>query len=165
MRPISLSVVLVACLSAAAGCGKEIGDPCIVSSDCSLNGDRTCDTTSKSGYCTVIGCDYNTCPVEATCVRFFTGGYTNKPCDPTTDGATTHACSIDELCSIDGQCVPRAAESRYCMRTCSTDGDCRDGYECRTLELMKSHGGEPVLAPGLIVDDKAPRFCALKPAT
>jgi hypothetical protein len=164
MRPACLSVAIAALLAAGAGCGKQIGDPCVVSSDCSLNGDRVCDSSSKEGYCTVVGCDYNTCPVEATCVRFFSGGYTNKPCDQTTEGTTTHACLIDELCSLDGQCVPRAAESRYCMRTCQVDTDCRDGYECRTLELMKSHGGEPVLAPGLVVDATAPKFCALAPA-
>jgi hypothetical protein len=49
------------------------------------------------------------------------------------------------------------------MRTCGSDGDCRDGYECRDLEAMKEHGGEPVLAPGEPVDDSAPKFCAERP--
>ena len=40
------------------------------------------------------------------------------------------------------------------MRTCDTNDDCRDGYECRDLEQMKAHGGEPVLAPGATIDDE-----------
>ena len=88
-------------------------------------------------------------------------------------------CSLDELCSIEGavdpiqsHCVPRSSEIRYCMRTCDSDGDCRDGYECRDLAKMKAHGGEPVLAPSLtpgaprpVVDENSPKFCAAAPVT
>jgi hypothetical protein len=49
------------------------------------------------------------------------------------------------------------------MLKCSTSSDCRDGYECRDLTLMREHGGEPVLAPGVPVDEHAPKFCASKP--
>lgn len=165
-------------------CGKEIGDACIVGSDCSPNGDRLCDPSSLDGYCTIQGCDYSTCPGEAACIRFFTGNFTNKTCDPakTADACTTSAvdcCSLDELCSIEGavdpilgHCVPRSSELRYCMRTCDSDGDCRDGYECRDLAKMKAHGGEPVLAPSLtpgaprpVVDENSPKFCAAAPVT
>ncbi len=156
------SVVLLLVLLAAVGCGKEIGDACIVSSDCATDGTRICDIASSEpdGYCTIMGCDYDTCPSEATCVRFFTGGFTNKPCDPQTENISTDDCSLDELCSLEGLCVPRSAEIRYCMRTCSSQGDCRDGYECRNLTLMIAHGGEPVLAPGDVVNSSSPNFCA-----
>ncbi len=150
---------------AAVGCGKEIGDACIVSSDCSTAGDRQCDTSQKEGYCTIMGCDYNTCPSEGVCVRFFTGAFANRPCDPTTEDRTTNDCSLDELCDLNGNCVPRSAESRYCMKRCSSNGDCRDGYECRGLTQMKEHGGEPVLAPGVQVDESSPKFCAIAPAS
>ena len=160
MRFLVLVVVLL-----AAGCGKEIGDACIVSSDCDPNGQRQCiDPNNKSGYCTIQGCDYDTCPSESSCVRFFTGAFENRPCDPATEDISTDACSLDELCSLQGHCVPRSSEVRYCMLHCSSDGDCRDGYECRTFELMIEHGGEPVLAPGVPVDDHAPKFCATKPS-
>jgi len=172
-------------------CGKEIGDACTIASDCSPNGDRICldpeDQTHPEipnlwkGYCTIQGCDYSTCPDEAACIRFFTGNFSNKTCDPavTADACTDNpaaCCSLDELCSIEGaidlikgHCVPRSSEIRYCMRTCDSDGDCRDGYECRDLEKMKAHGGEPVLAsplpgkPAPIVDEHSPKFCAAAP--
>jgi hypothetical protein len=159
-------IVFVALLGLGLGaCGKEIGDECVVSSDCSSSGDRFCDTASRGGYCTIQGCDFNTCPEESACVRFFTGSFSNRLCDPTTedrDGGTD-ACTLDELCSLAGSCVPRSSEVRFCMRTCDSSGDCRDGYECRDLALMKAHGGEPVLAPGAIVDATAPNFCAARP--
>ena len=154
-------------LLAAAACGKEIGDPCIISTDCDPNGGRQCDLTAHEGYCTIMGCDYNTCPSEAACVRFFTGEFDNRPCVEATEDQPggTDDCSPDELCDLEDHCVPRASEVRYCMRKCDSNSDCRDGYECRTLELMQAHGGEPVLAPGVPVDEHAPKFCAAAPAT
>jgi hypothetical protein len=149
-----LLVVLI-----AAGCGREIGDECIISSDCSPSGDRQCDVSSKGGYCTIQGCDFDTCPEEAACIRFFTGIFTNRPCDPVTENITTDDCSLDELCALPGHCVPRNSEVRFCMRKCNKPSDCRDGYECRNTELMILHGGEPVLAPGQIFDG-SPKFCA-----
>ncbi len=148
---------------AALGCGKEIGDDCSVSSDCSPNGDRTCDVSSPGGYCTIQGCDFDTCPEEAACVRFFTGNFSNRMCDPRTesgDGGENDKCTLDELCSLVGNCVPRASELRYCMRRCDSLDDCRDDYECRDLTLMRLHGGEPVLSPGTPIDEDSPKFCA-----
>ncbi len=156
MRYVMLLALLV-----AAGCGDEIGDECIIGSDCSPNGDRSCDTSSRGGYCTIQGCDYNTCPEEAACIRFFTGRFENRCCGP--DCAMRVDCSLDELCSLDGYCVPRSSEVRYCMRTCDGNDDCRDGYECRDLGLMRAHGGEPVLAPGQPIDANSPKFCASAP--
>jgi hypothetical protein len=159
-------LVLLGCLAGIGGlgCGKEIGDACFSAADCSPNGDRQCDTASSEGYCTVQGCDVDTCPEEAVCVRFFTGSFANKPCDPATEDKAvegrTDACSLDELCALVGSCVPRSAEIRFCMRKCESDGDCRDSYECRGLEEMKAHGGEPVLEAGSVIDSNAPSFCA-----
>ncbi len=158
--------LLLAVIVASAACGKDIGDACIVSSDCDPNGQRQCDLASPAGYCTIQGCDYATCPSEAACIRFFTGSFANLTCDPTTEDVTENNCSVDEFCALAGHCVPRSSELRFCMKTCNDNSDCRSGYECRTLELMKSHGGEPVLAPGVVIDDKtAPKFCASSPGT
>jgi len=157
-------VICVATFVALAGaltaCSKEIGDACIIDSDCDINGTRSCDTSMREGYCTIRGCDFDTCPEEATCVRFFSGGFDNKPCDPTGPNQGSNDCDLDELCGLDGHCVARSSEVRYCMRTCAGDSDCRDGYECRDLDLMIRHGGSPVLAPGNAVDDRSPKFCA-----
>lgn len=147
----------------AAGCGKEIGDECFSGADCSPNGDRQCDSASTGGYCTIQGCDVGTCPDEATCIRFFTNTFSNRPCDPLTENISTDDCNFDELCSLASQCVPRSSEQRFCMRTCSDDGDCRDGYECRDLQRMIEHGGEPVLRPGEVVSSSPTKFCAVAP--
>lgn len=164
---------LVTVLAVLGACGKEIGDACVIGVDCSPNGDRLCDPSSIGGYCTIQGCDVTTCPGESVCVRFFTGSFTNKTCDHTvaSDPAAKTGCSDDELCSLDDHCVPRSSEVRFCMRKCSSNDDCRgdendDGksdYECRDLEKMKAHGGEPVLPPDEVVDQRAPKFCAAAP--
>ena len=155
---------LLAVLAVVGACGKEIGDACVISTDCDPNGERLCaDPTSNGGYCTIQGCDVSTCPGESVCVRFFTGSFSNKPCDHT--NPTGPACSFDELCALDDHCVARSSEVRFCMRKCGSNGDCRgdDHYECRDVEKMKLHGGEPVLDPGEIVDERAPKFCAVAP--
>lgn len=170
-----LLVLLLVTAGTLGACGKEIGDACNVSTDCSPNGDRICDPPQNSpgGYCTVFACDYNTCPGDSSCVRFFTSSFSNRKCnstqeceqgvhEPGVDGRDYDG-SLDELCSVSGFCVSRSSEFRYCMKNCGGDGDCRDSYECRDYAKMKTHGGEPVLAPGVPVDSNAPAFCAAAP--
>lgn len=162
--PVLASVSVVAMLaSGAAGCGAEIGDSCSIAADCSPSGDRICDITSREGYCTVQGCGFNTCPEESVCVAFFLGSFANRPCDPATEDIATNSCASDELCPLEGFCVPRSSEVRFCMRKCEGNSDCRDGYECRDAELMREHGGQPVVAPGEALGDSPQRFCAQAP--
>jgi hypothetical protein len=171
-----LVLCLVAVLAALGACGKEIGDACTISTDCSPNGDRVCDPSSIGGYCTIQACDLSTCPGESACIRFFTGSFSNKECDhdpehPADTTKPARVCSLDELCALNDRCVARSSEIRFCMRKCGSDGDCRgdengDGikdYECRDLDKMRAHGGEPVLASGAVVDDSSPKFCAAAP--
>ncbi|HVK78302.1 MAG TPA: hypothetical protein VM734_33585 [Kofleriaceae bacterium] len=158
MRP----VVLVATLAAALllGCGKEIGDDCQLAIDCDPDtGSRVCDLTQPGGYCSIRGCTFDSCPDESICVSFFNASFENRPCDP---AAPVSACDLDEVCTLQGQCVPMASEERWCMRTCDDGGDCRDGYECRTEELMKLHGGQPVPPPDSSLGDLQ-GFCAAAP--
>ena len=54
----------------AVGCSPSIGDDCEFSSDCSVNGDRICDTAQPGGYCTVRDCEEDTCPEDSVCVRW-----------------------------------------------------------------------------------------------
>lgn len=145
---------------AAAGCGSEIGDGCTLSTDCSPRGDRICDTTAPGGYCTVAGCDFDSCPGEAVCVRFFSVVMTNLECDPREEDFSTDDCTSDEICTIAGYCAPLTAETRYCMRTCSSDSDCRERYECRTEALMMEHGGQPAVEPGQPLPQNLQGFCA-----
>ena len=149
----------------AAACGKEIGDECTSSLDCGDGTDvnRVCDLSSPGGYCTEQGCDYNTCAEEAVCVRFYTASFENRPCVIETEDISTADCSIDEVCTLRGQCVPRSSEVRYCMRTCGGSDDCRTNYECRDEALMRAHGGEPVPKPGERLPDDLQAFCAAAP--
>ncbi len=157
------SLPLFVLLTLSSGCGDKIGDSCSRSTDCSSTGERVCDTISPDGYCTIAGCDFGTCPDESICVRFF-GGVIDEslPCDPRTEDRTTDDCSPDDLCTLAGYCVPRTAERRFCMLTCSSDSDCRNKYECRTEELMRIHGGEPVPNAGEVLDN-IQAFCAVAP--
>ena len=176
-----LRVWVLAALVCGVGCGREIGDECVINVDCSPNGDRVC-IDPPAGSCTIQGCDFNTCPEEAVCVRFFNGGFSDRQCNRLTEDDGTDQCSFDELCSLTaepcdpaqvpdaagnpdacGRCVARSAEIRFCMRTCEGDDDCREGYECRDEELMKEHGGEPVPRPGESFQDAISPFCATAP--
>lgn len=67
VRGLALGLVLGLMLSA---CGKKIGDGCSSSIDCSPNGDRLCDFTQPGGYCSIQGCDAETCPDGALCVEW-----------------------------------------------------------------------------------------------
>ena len=152
----------------AAGCGDKIGDPCTVDSDCSQNQDRDCDPAPNSpeGYCTISGCDFDSCPGEAVCIRFFAGANTNLACDSALeDQGTEDRCIPEEVCTLAGACVPRTSESRFCMLRCQSNGDCRAGYECRTRDLMIAHGGEPVTDPNASTeaDVNLQGFCAASP--
>lgn len=162
-RSFQLSALVATALMAAA-CGDQIGDACSVSGECSSQGDRLCDVTSPDGYCTVAGCDFDTCPEEAVCVRFFGVANSDRPCDPRAEDRGTDDCTPDELCSLAESCVPRTAETRFCMKKCGGSGDCRDKYECRNEALMRAHGGEPVPPPGEALGDDIQSFCATAPA-
>jgi hypothetical protein len=185
VRPLLICTVLLgSALALTSGCGHEIGDSCVVTADCGTDIGRTCDALSFEGYCTEVGCDYDTCPEEAVCIRFFAGVSTNLPCDPRTEDADqempseapddvctalvpTDDCTSDEVCTLTGNCVPRSSEVRYCMKSCGSNDDCRDGYECRDEDLMVEHGGEPVAPPDDCTLDALkdhPAFCAQAPA-
>jgi hypothetical protein len=170
MRPAVCLALALACSAlplALGGCGSEIGDACGVSLDCDPNGtgDRICDLSSTGGYCTVIGCDHDSCPEGSVCIRFYVASFANSPCDPATEDLSTDACGTDEVCAFKGQCVPATSEVRYCMKTCESGGDCRGGYECRDESLMREHGGEPVPPPGERLGGDLQPFCAEAPTS
>jgi hypothetical protein len=143
-----------ALLILTAACGHNIGDSCTVSTDCAQDGSRVCDIFSPGGYCTIQGCDFGTCPSDSICARFYPALENAVDCN-----SGPMACAEDEVCTIGQKCAPTSIETRFCMKTCDSDGDCRDDYECRDMALMIKHGGEPVPDP---VTGKMPttKFCA-----
>jgi hypothetical protein len=155
---VSLLAVLAAGLGA---CSPKIGDSCNTSADCSQDNSRVCDTFSPDGYCTINGCDFGTCPSEAVCVQFFPALENATACLGTDGNPNQDLCLSSEFCTVGGQCAPRSIEQRFCMATCESDGDCRDGYECRTHALQVRHGGQPVADPNattIVIPDTS--FCA-----
>lgn len=166
MFRVVIASFALAVAALGAGCGDQIGDSCQIASDCSPTGGRICDQTSPDGYCTVIGCDFDTCPEEAVCVRFFPNAAGNVDCDPATEDqpgdAGTDTCLPSQLCALGGVCVERTSEIRFCMKRCEGSGDCRERYECRDEALMIANGGEPVPEPGEPVNTER-SFCAAAP--
>jgi len=117
-----------------AACGKKIGDECKTAFDCNQTDEtRTCDISQPGGYCIIEGCDQHSCPDEAACVRFFPR--LNLPGEDC--ASDPNVCGFMGKCIVDGagpsrKCAPLSSEIRRCVLMCDSDGDCRDGYECRT---------------------------------
>jgi hypothetical protein len=113
-----------------SGCKPSIGDPCNVSTDCSVRGDRVCDSAQPLGYCTIRNCGGNSCPESAACVLF---------------NAAPAGCPYDDR-------APGRTARSYCMASCGSDKDCRDGYICADAK------GDPWRAL-ILDDDQAKRVC------
>lgn len=98
---------------ALVGCTPAIGDQCTLSTDCSVQGTRICDTTQPNGYCTIIPCTGNSCPDHAACVEI---------------GASVPGCPYDDYAA------PSRVGTAMCLKSCNSDSDCRqnDGYTCAT---------------------------------
>ena len=125
---------LIAMALVLGGCTPSIGDRCNSSTDCSVQGNRTCDTSQPGGYCTVLGCTANSCPNSAACVVF--------------------RVSIPG-CPYDDYHAPARTGRALCMAHCDKDSDCRqnDGYIC----------ADPTKPPwqAAILDDTQNRVCIL----
>ena len=135
MRIIALAASLAA-LAALSGCTPSIGDKCSLSTDCSLQGDRLCDTSQPNGYCTVFNCTADTCVDTAACVLFH----------PEIQGCRY------------GDRAPSPGGRTFCLAQCQSDSDCRtaDGYIC----------ADPRLAPWnalILDDDQLQRVCIVRP--
>jgi hypothetical protein len=107
-RALALWVAMALGLCA---CSATIGSPCTQSSDCSVQGNRVCDTSQPYGYCTVFGCGRNSCPNNAVCATFNT---------------SLPGCAYDDY-----QAPARTART-LCLSPCQQDSDCRasEGYVC-----------------------------------
>lgn len=96
MLRITLFFALAGLLTA---CTPVIGDDCSTSVDCSAGNERICDRNQPGGYCTLQGCDSETCPDEAICVewRFMPSRTSETWCMAT--------CSDDSDCRSAYRCV------------------------------------------------------------
>jgi hypothetical protein len=162
-----------------AGCTKTIGDSCATNVECSPLGDRFCDLASPNGYCTIEGCDSASCPDSAVCIRFFSlklgGAQCNASLVPMAPAdcanssgccvvGTPGCCQIGEHCLCDqdgcgakGYCASESTERRWCMHTCNSNSDCRDGYQCLTTG---ANGSLAVAVPDLGNAVPILRYCA-----
>ena len=102
------AVVLAVICATGLGCTPSIGDKCVLSTDCSLRGDRLCDTSEPGGYCTIFNCRGDLCPDTAACVLF---------------NANVQGCGYDD------RSVSRTGRT-FCMAQCTSNSDCRGGYIC-----------------------------------
>jgi len=104
---------LFAAMAALAllGCKPSIGSGCTLSTDCSTQGDRVCDTAQPDGYCTVLNCTDNSCPNSAACVDF---------------QVSVPGCAYSDYDA------PARTSLVMCMKQCNEDSNCRqsDGYVC-----------------------------------
>jgi len=149
-------VVLLAVLLpvvVAGACSHEIGDQCTTSVDCDPNGTRSCDLSQPNGYCTIAGCDQGSCPSSSACIRTFPTEFLETPpkgkdCDPACGGTDCpNPCLSDEVCVVKQDalsedprhvCAKQTYEQRACAKTCSSNADCRGGYDCRKAGLLGS---------------------------
>ena len=138
---------LVAALAAfASGCTPQIGDKCVLNTDCSVQGTLQCDTSQPNGYCTFFDCAPDTCQNQATCVLF---------------QAAIPGCPYDDYQA------PARTGRTMCLKQCHKNSDCResDGYIC--THLVECNGGVcESLAPWhaqIVDDDQTQQVCILAP--
>lgn len=141
-------------LIALGACGRHIGDDCTTNVQCNAQGTQECDVSQPGGYCTIEGCDVSSCPDESLCVRFFPASAQDGVC---TYPDTSKECPVRDICLSEGICIEPRFERRFCMKSCSSKGDCRDGYDCCPTDV----GGAELLPRSNGVVPKA-RFCAFR---
>src|SRR5262249_9226789 len=127
-------LLLLTALLALAGCTPSIGDKCTLSTDCSFQGDRLCDTAQPDGYCTIFNCRGNLCPDQPACGLFH---------------AAVQGCAYNDR-------TPSRTGRTFCMAQCHGDSDCRDGYIC-------SDPRQGPWNAVILDDDQTQRVCIVRP--
>jgi hypothetical protein len=92
-RQFPKQVVLCAAL-AFAGCAPRIGDSCETSAECP--GGAICDVTAPGGYCTLDGCDAESCPDGTVCIEFDSqNSFCLEYCEDTSECRKGYVCRTD----------------------------------------------------------------------
>ncbi len=118
-------------------CKAKIGDDCLRSTDCSVQGERVCDlshrineqgitTPSGRGECTIDGCGRGTCPKEAACVKVYGSDYLSVACDPDREDQATF-CEDGEAACEARECLPSIEPGVW---TCPPRDDCNTNEVC-----------------------------------
>jgi hypothetical protein len=131
-------LLLILAVLCSAACSQKIGDSCKTTADCTSGSDRLCDRTLPGGYCTIFNCEPGGCPDEAICI-----GYRSSL------GSTPECENHQQATRL---------ERTFCMRKCSKDSDCREGYAC-----MDFSSNDPLANPwsAEIVDDQSSGVCSI----
>ena len=160
--PLLLGLLAVALLAPGAGCRRKIGDACIRSTDCSLQGERICDlstrvnsagirTTSGQGECTIEGCGRDSCPKEAACVKVYGSDFLSVACDPLREDIATFCSQSAEACEAAG-CLPSSEDASVYVcppqdacspaEVCLPEGLCADELTARTSCRKECKNGD-----------------------
>ncbi len=145
-----LGFALVALVALLPACQPEIGDPCRVSRDCSIRGERQCDLSNapqsksgEAGECTIENCSFGSCPDEAVCIKTYGSDFLTVAFDPALEDVWTSCKGNEdnaETCICDDPGAPRngcdgsQVPNDDCMpnETCLPEGLCADEISART---------------------------------
>lgn len=125
-----------------------------------VDGDGDLDPAGK-GECIIDGCTPSACPREGTCMQVYGAEFLSVACDPELedrphaysdelvdrieacradpasesyiDGepVACNDCDSHEVCLPEGLCADILSVRTSCRKECSSDSQCRNGYECR----------------------------------
>lgn len=143
-RRLAVVLALIAHTFVLEGCQRRIGSPCRTSVDCSIRGERICDLShlvdgdgnqdpQGRGECTIDGCSPGSCPKEGICIQVYSTEFLSVACDPEREDRTReeNRCDNNEICLPEGLCADISSVRRSCRKECTSDRNCRAGYECR----------------------------------
>jgi hypothetical protein len=118
MRPLLVPALALALVCLGA-CSPRIGDACSSSVNCSINGDRLCDTTQPGGACVIFDCQADTCPDDGVCARF-------NPAEP-----RLQVLACMRRCTSDADC--RSGDGYRCVEPSTFE----DGLFAEVVDLSR----------------------------
>ncbi len=162
---VAAFLVLGALQLALQGCQPNIGDSCGSSLDCSATGERQCDLAQPGGYCTVIGCDPDTCPDNGNCVEWrFQPSRTAETwcmqgCSDDGRCRSGYLCASSSEITRQGTRVPAGQEvpvNQRAARIIDLQGSKAAGKICAALtqEVSTSGAVEPLTSEDDVLEDE-----------